>query len=89
MEDRNGKYTNMTDINDNKIYVGDVFEIESNDTRIKNRFTRTVKEIRGEFYLVDEKNYGEPLKQALCLDGDLVGIARALKDNGWKYSKKV
>ena len=83
------KSTNFFDINGNEVYVGDTFEIESEGAMIKNRFTRTVKEVNGEFYLVDESNYGEKLSIALDLDGEIVGISRALKENGFKYSKKI
>jgi TusA-related sulfurtransferase len=83
------KNTNLLDINNNEVYVGDVFEIESDDIRIVNKFTRTVKEINGKFYLVDSMNYGEELEVALDLNSDRSGIAKSLKNIGFKYSKVI
>jgi TusA-related sulfurtransferase len=83
------KNTNLLDINNNEVYVGDVFEIESDDIRIVNKFTRTVKEINGKFYLVDSMNYGEELEFALDLNSDRSGIAKSLKNKGFKYSKVI
>lgn len=72
------------------IIEGDIFDITetpNGEVTEKTKFRRIVKQNAGEWYLVDNSGYGEPLKLAIDLESDYCGIFKFMESHSFKYQK--
>ena len=91
-----GRYTGLMDMNNNKIFEGDIMglpESDANEVKFKNRFVRVVEWINDGFFLIDNctmggevRKYGERIALEISLNSNYAGLARCLKNSGLDYT---
>ena len=90
-----GRYTGLTDMNNNKIFEEDIMglpESDANGVKYKNRFVRVVEWINDGFFLIDNcimggevRKYGDRIALEISLNSNYAGLARCFTDRGLDY----
>ena len=90
-----GQFTGLMDMNNNKIFEGDIVglpESDINGVKYKNRYVRVVEWINDGFFLIDNctmggevRKYGDRIALEISLNSNYAGLARCFNDRGLSY----
>lgn len=90
-----GQFTGLMDMNNNKIFEGDIMglpESDINGVKYKNRYVRVVEWINDGFFLIDNctmggevRKYGDRIALEISLNSNYAGLARCFNDRGLSY----